>query len=85
MHLVFDCACEIHTRKFHGHSRAILVLSKCLTRSAQRMKQLVIFFTASVDVLVRGDANNRMASFGGDTTSNFAFQIKPFQRLHAVT
>ena len=34
--------------------------------------QLVIFLTASVDVLLKGDATNRMASFGGATTSNFA-------------
>ena len=36
-------------------------------------RQLVIFLTASEDVLLRGDANNRTASFGGATTSNFAY------------
>ena len=41
-------------------------------RDNQLMQQLVIFLTVSVDVLLRGDANNRTTSFGGATTSNFA-------------
>ena len=49
------------------------------------MWQLVIFLTASVDVLLRVDATNRTTSFGAATTSNFASQIRPFRRLYAVT
>ena len=54
-------------------------------RVNQLMQQLVIFLTASMDVLLSGDVTNSTTSFDGATMSNFASRIKPIRRLHAVT
>ena len=48
------------------------IRSEHVTESIQLMQQLVIFLTASVDVLLRGDATNSTTFFGGATTNNFA-------------
>ena len=49
---------------------------------ARTEKKCQFFHTASVEALLRRDATNRMACFGGDTTSNIASRIKPFRRVH---
>ena len=80
---------ELHWCMVHGGVHAftftgtyVQYLLQAHGQINQPVWQLVIFLTTSVDVLLRGDATNRTASFGGATMSKFCL---PNQALSMST